>query len=170
MQKALCAQDVADVETKATRSTKSRIVNLQDVNKSISVDNLKERLSKEYSNDIEIITPNNFADLPETRDNFQSWQWCYGKTPKFTATITFTADNEDRSQEISIQVLVEEGIVNDINLTLSLGFVDEKFDENFAVMQTFKSKRYSQGLLNDLKKLFIRDATSNYLPGMSIKY
>lgn len=114
----------ADMNTNATRSIKSNVINLVEDRPGIVIKDLIEVISREYitstveKSDIEfkLVTPTeqSFSGFNKIRDQFISWDWCYGKTPKFTISEPkyYTASAGYRNLQAT--VIVKGGRIMDI--------------------------------------------------------
>lgn len=64
--------------------------------------------------------------LDELRNELQSWEWCYGKTPVFTVSRSFPVPAEllpsskvySATQELVINMAVEKGYINEVTLSI----------------------------------------------------
>ncbi len=94
----------AEIVSNATKSVRSPIKNLTDVNRNVNIPQLISAIGYEYLrthavelNDegqdllqkqrgFQLINPTEkwFPGLMELRETFASWDWSFGKTPKFT--------------------------------------------------------------------------------------
>ena len=62
-----------------------------------------------------------FPGLRVIKERLQSWDWCYGATPKFTMSKSF------HNGDVNISVMVEDGRIGDVNLYLSSSFPTSAF-------------------------------------------
>lgn len=95
--------------------------------------------------------------LNEIRNRFSSWDWCYGATPKFDITQSFTVpgsllhENTGASSSLNVTMTVENGLIAEIALHMpfelnSLGFMGEP-----KIFHTLKGKRFSVQAFEDLE-------------------
>lgn len=90
-----------------------------------------------------------FPGLNEIRDEFKSWEWCYGKTPKFTITRKFCVPENlfDRaSDELKVTMTVEYGKISDIKLYLP---ATNDFNGEFNVITNLKGQLFSVDTINN---------------------
>lgn len=134
------------IETKATRSVRSAIVNLHDFNSEITPDNLLVALANAYvsSNRISVEEPikiveateANFADLDKLTSQYRSWEWCFGLTPKFTVKKRFRIEME----QFEVNLMIEKGRIGDV-------FVSPAANIDFDCL---KGKIYSEDCLEEV--------------------
>lgn len=141
-------KDNAEVISKATASVPSPIKNLADVNRTVNIQQLLSSIGYEFlrtpatqltdgGRDLlmkqlgfQLINPTEkwFPGINELRANFASWDWCIGKTPKFSVqkSIQLKSETGEQTQqqqqeqqpqnEMKVKVDVEKGLIQDISL------------------------------------------------------
>lgn len=137
-------KDNAEVISKATASVPSPIKNLTDVNRTVNIQQLLSAIGYEFlrtpatqltdgGRDLlmkqlgfQLINPTEkwFPGISELRENFSSWDWRIGKTPKFSVQKSIQLKSEsgaDQSQqqpqqEMKVKVDVERGLIQEISL------------------------------------------------------
>lgn len=144
-------KDNAEVISKATASVPSPIKNLTDVNRTVNIQQLLSAIGYEFlrtpatqltdgGRDLlmkqlgfQLINPTEkwFPGISELRENFASWDWRIGKTPKFSVQksiqLKSESDGEQQDQqgqqqqqqqqpEMKVKVDVEKGIIQEISL------------------------------------------------------
>ncbi|XP_065083609.1 lipoyl amidotransferase LIPT1, mitochondrial [Ochlerotatus camptorhynchus] len=132
-------KDNAEVISKATASVPSPIKNLTDVNRTVNIQQLLSAIGYEFlrtpatqltdgGRDLlmkqlgfQLINPTEkwFPGISELRENFSSWDWRIGKTPKFSVqkSIQLKSEGADQQQhEMKVKVDVEKGIIQEISL------------------------------------------------------
>ncbi|XP_076262298.1 lipoyl amidotransferase LIPT1, mitochondrial-like [Rhynchophorus ferrugineus] len=98
-----------------------------------------------------------FPGITEIRDNYASWQWCYGKTPVFDITQTFTVPGDlidqktGSSAQLKVTMTVEKGKISDITLFVPYGFTALGFTGEAKVIHNLKGKKFSIEAFNDLE-------------------
>lgn len=80
-----------NIKTNATKSVRWKITNLKDVNPSITIEDLTNCFKDEYLTDdgqFKIVDPteDSFLGLTNAQQGFCSWEWLYGRTPKFAVS------------------------------------------------------------------------------------
>jgi lipoate-protein ligase A len=105
------------IESKSVDSVRSRVTNIADIDKDISVYRLANALKKSFEDSYGSITKYNVydyrnLDILYLQEKYSSWDWKYGKSPKFD--ISFS----DRFVwgEIEIALSLENGIINDMQV------------------------------------------------------
>lgn len=138
-------KDNAEVISKATASVPSPIKNLTDVNRTVNIQQLLSAIGYEFlrtpatqltdgGRDLlmkqlgfQLINPTEkwFPGISELRENFSSWDWRIGKTPKFSVQKSIqlkSAEGADQQQqqqqqqEMKVKVDVEKGLIQEISL------------------------------------------------------
>lgn len=133
-------KDNAEVISKATASVKSPIKNLTDVNRTVNIQQLLSAIGYEFlrtpatqltdgGRDLlmkqlgfQLINPTEkwFPGISELRENFSSWDWRIGKTPKFSVQKSIQLKSEgaeqQQQQEMKVKVDVEKGLIQEISL------------------------------------------------------
>jgi lipoate-protein ligase A len=76
------------IQSKGVTSVQSRVVNLKELNPEITIDNVVDAMGKafveEYGGTGEELLPSDVIDdLSPLYEKFASWEWRYGRTPKF---------------------------------------------------------------------------------------
>ncbi|XP_044004091.1 lipoyltransferase 1, mitochondrial-like [Aphidius gifuensis] len=154
------------ITTNATVSTKSPIKNLRDINPLVNTDSLIDAIGLEYlstsstsgstlNNNFQMINPNdnNYPGLNELVDEFSSWNWNYGKTPKFTVNKKIKLS--DYFDPVDVELEVQSGIVIDIKLNLPLN-VEKKYESLiFNVVDQLRGSRYSYEFINIIVNEFV---------------
>lgn len=76
------------MQSKGVTSVKSRVVNLKELNPDITIETVADAMNKAfqevYGGKCEEMLPSDVMDdLSPLYDKFSSWEWRYGRTPKF---------------------------------------------------------------------------------------
>lgn len=94
------------------------------------------------------------------RDNFKSWEWCFGETPKFNITKSFTvpvdllhSNTVGSSGSLNVTMTVEKGIISDITIYVPYEFNSAGFAGEAKVIHSLKGKRFSVQAFDDLDTL-----------------
>lgn len=118
----------AEIISKATTSVRSPIKNLADVNKNVNVQTLLSAIGYEFlrtpaeklcdggrelvmqQRGFQLINPSEewFPGLMELRKNFISWDWRFGKTPKFSVQKSIQLKSGNNSHDLKLNVDVEK--------------------------------------------------------------
>lgn len=125
----------AEIISKATASVPSSTKNLADVNKSVNVQQLLTAIGYEFlrtpaeklcdggrelvmqQRGFQLINPTEkwFPGLSELRENFSSWDWRFGKTPKFAVQKNIQLKSNDDCHNLKLNVDVEKVSASAIN-------------------------------------------------------
>lgn len=97
------------------------------------------------------------------------WDWCYGRTPLFTVSRTFPVPNEllaptkvySATQELSINMTVEKGLISDVTLNIPPGFVESGFHGEASVITHLKGKRFTSEALDALQDAMLTRHSTN---------
>ncbi|XP_058802812.1 lipoyltransferase 1, mitochondrial [Phymastichus coffea] len=152
--------------TTATESVRSAVKNLREVNSHIRVDQLLSAVGWEYlrtrsltvsdgghklveqQKGFQMINPTEdwFPGIEKLTEEFRSWAWVYGKTPKFTITRLLEAPTSGgQNHVLKLIIEVERGIVQDIKMTLP-----SDFNRDASVITNLRGKRYSHELTDSI--------------------
>lgn len=112
------------------------------------------------------------AGISEIREHLESWQWRYGKSPKFAISRSFAIpDNlllgSEAPNELKVTMVVENGMISDVSLYIPPGLFSAGFSGNVNVVTSLKGHKFSEealtylewsvgGLVNDKEK-FVTD-------------
>jgi len=128
----------AEIISKATSSVRSTVKNLADVNKNVNVQSLLTAIGYEFlrtpaeklcdggrehvmqQRGFQLINPSEkwFPGLSELRENFASWDWRFGKTPKFSVQKNIELKSGEDVHHLKLNVDVEKGLISNIELLL----------------------------------------------------
>lgn len=134
----LIKNEKAEIISKATSSVRSPIKNLADVNKSVNVQQLLTAIGYEFlrtpaekladggrehvmqQRGFQLINPTEkwFPGLNALRENFASWDWRFGKTPKFNVQKNIQLKSGDEVLNLKLNIEVEKGLISNIELLL----------------------------------------------------
>ncbi|XP_063697080.1 lipoyl amidotransferase LIPT1, mitochondrial isoform X2 [Culicoides brevitarsis] len=160
----------SEIQSKATPSVRSSIKNLADINKKINMPQLLSAIGYEYlrtpatelvdggrellekQSGFHLINPTEkwFPGLNAIKETFSSWDWRYGKTPKFSVLKSVQMKSGNGDLDMKIKLDVEKGLIEDISLMIPNS-------EPIPVVSTLKGKPYTednlQGIIAALKDL-----------------
>nr|CAD7203854.1 unnamed protein product [Timema douglasi] len=136
------------ISTNATQSMPSPVMNLCEVNSHINMEQLfsavgweflrtcpqsmqdggHDLISQQYGFQLVNPTEGWFPGLEKSREELASWDWRFGKTPKFTVTRSFRVPEEltedsMADEELRIKLDINNGIIEDITLQIPPGFM-----------------------------------------------
>lgn len=81
------------------------------------------------------------SGLDKIRSEFYSWEWRYGKTPKFVATKQYTLDNG--LGHLSVSVEVEGGIVGAVVLSIPPGVAWGRLTGEVDLVTTARDQKFT---------------------------
>ncbi|KAK6619584.1 hypothetical protein RUM43_012341 [Polyplax serrata] len=165
----------SEFQTNATKSVPSHTKNLVESNAHVSFERLLPAIGWEFLRTTAIsqmdggtelinkqigfhlINPIEhwFPGLNELRDEFTSWDWRFGKTPKFTVTRSFPipADSPDKvtGPKMNVSLRVEKGEILDISVKLPPGMSESVMSwcDHFSSLQ---GKKYSSQTFELIEK------------------
>lgn len=164
------AKDETEVITKATASVRSPIKNITDVNRHCNVPQLLSAIGYEFlrtpateladggreqvmkQRGFQLLNPTEkwFPGLSAIRDNYASWDWRFGRTPKFSVQKTVQLKSDDAKYlELKLNVTVEKGLITDINLLVPNG-------EPIPIVSALRGQEYMEdsfgGIVDALKQ------------------
>lgn len=176
----LCKHDKG-IETNATASVPSPTLNLHDVNPHVTVEKMLSSLGWEFlrssplsledggmeyaskQGGFQLVNPSEdwFPGLDKIREEFVSWAWRFGKTPKFTVTRSFPVpgvlarQSETSSngvpEELAISLEVVKGIIEDVTLRIPPSMMTAKgFTGDAEVMTSLRGKRFCESAMEIL--------------------
>ncbi|XP_053988613.1 lipoyltransferase 1, mitochondrial-like isoform X1 [Hylaeus volcanicus] len=159
------------IETNATASTRSPIKNLVDVNSHIRMDKLINALGWEYLRTKALILEDGGQDLIQRQKGFQfinptedwfpgldklisefrSWEWNYGRTPKFTVTRVLDVLVQDsKVHQFNLTLEIQNGIIEEIKMRLPPGLVSNDFSQDASVISNLRGTRYDHEVTENI--------------------
>lgn len=141
------------IESRATQSVRVPIKNLATVSPNLNVNLLQEAVGWQFlrtnidgqdegfeaacqqQRGFQMIRPDNdwFPGLDEIREDLLSYQWIFGKTPKFKVSKSFnvpsaisTAGLHQQPQQIMFELEVNNGIVQEVRVQMPQDFIDRE--------------------------------------------
>lgn len=105
---------------------------------------------------------------------FQSWDWIFGRTPKFKKIVNIPTSNLTEiffSQDpVNVEIEVESAVIKNINITVPpefLVFVTESMLTN--ITNRFLKRRFSEYMVDDIEKE-VSDFFKNKLSDKRLSY
>ncbi|XP_006887852.1 PREDICTED: lipoyltransferase 1, mitochondrial isoform X2 [Elephantulus edwardii] len=146
------------IKSNATASIPSLVKNLLEKDPTLTCEVLMNAIATEYAachgidNHINLINPADetlFPGINNKAKELQTWEWIYGKTPKFSINTTFHVLDGQSHFEINVYVDIKNGRIQVCNIEapdhwlplevcdkLNSGFIDSKFCPNEITMLT----------------------------------
>ncbi|KAL1122188.1 hypothetical protein AAG570_003593 [Ranatra chinensis] len=159
--------------TNATQSIPSPTVNLSEVHSGVSMERLMTALGWEYlrtapvsqqdagwpfvskQRGFQLINPTDewFPGLEKIKEEFESWDWVYGRTPSFKVRQMLNIGNS----QLTFVVEVDKGVVLDVSLELPPGTSwggdsGSSTDNQVKVVSSVRGQRYTEDLLKVLER------------------
>ncbi|CAI6344458.1 unnamed protein product [Macrosiphum euphorbiae] len=128
-----------NIETNATVSVTSDVLNLTQINNKVCINRLMTAVGLQYLKTVgntttinqgfNYVTPNEqtFPGFNEIKNEMESWEWIYGRTPKFNITVKCN----DQSVILSVKNGIIENVATACNVSLN-NLVNEKFNMNIV--------------------------------------
>ncbi|BFZ21420.1 hypothetical protein BsWGS_24459 [Bradybaena similaris] len=146
------------IESKATKSVPSSVQNLKDRAPDMTFELLVNVIGQRFLQQVDqqlshqnfrFIDPVNEVEFPGVKDilnRLKSWDWIYGKTPKFSLHRTFSGHKfQDDFCTLTITINIEKGHVASVSLHLN----NEKLSELVAAVNTFYTVNIQDLMLKD---------------------
>ena len=159
------------IETDATASTRSPIKNLIDVNSHIRMDKLINAVGWEFlrtkalvledggqnliqrQKGFQYINPTEdwFPGLNELVNELRSWEWNYGKTPKFSVTRVLDVPLRDNKvHRFTLTLDIHAGIIEEIKMRLPADLVSNDFSQEASVITNLRGTRYDHEVMENI--------------------
>ncbi|XP_039282240.1 lipoyltransferase 1, mitochondrial isoform X2 [Nilaparvata lugens] len=163
-----------EIKTNATKSIPSPTKNLSQMNPSISVGHLLNAVGWEYlrrkpmsledggsqlisrQNGFQLVNPTDdwFPGLAKIRDEFESWDWRYGQSPKFSISKAFPLPAgvcENSAEQLTVKVDIEKGLVQDVVLHVPHSLMNAHgLSDGLQILSSMKGRRFSEEALEEL--------------------
>lgn len=155
--------ETANYLGKATVSVPASVRNLCDVNRSVNIPQLLSAVGYEYlrtaateledggyaqtqqQRGFQLVNPTEkwFPGIKEIRDEFASWDWIFGRTPKFVVEkeLQLKADNKEHKLVLSVEV--EKGLMTGISIVMPNS-------ERVPVVSGLHQQPYNENNLNGI--------------------
>lgn len=165
------------IDSNATKSIPAEIMNLSETSDKITMESLISAIGWEYlkmdpvvlrddsehlgdQQGFQLINPTEewFPGLTQIYNDLRSWEWIYGKTPKFSLKRSFPLLNSNKN-DVNVKINVENGLVNGMNLELSgdeIKIVSLE-GEKFTNVTNELKITLGENELNDDNKKFVKE-------------
>lgn len=160
---ALIKEDV-QIVSRATSSVRSPVKNLIDVNRHVNIPQLQTAIGYEFlrtmataledggrelvmqQRGFQLINPteNWYPGLNEIREQFASWEWRFGKTPKFSVLKTIQLKCDGKDQDVQLKIVVDAGRIAEIMLILP------NCETTIPVVSAFCNEPYTEDNLHNI--------------------
>uniref|UniRef100_W8CD76 Lipoyltransferase 1, mitochondrial n=1 Tax=Ceratitis capitata TaxID=7213 RepID=W8CD76_CERCA len=164
----------------STQSVRSPIKNLCEINRNVNISQLISAIGYEYlrtfatelqdggnqqimkQRGFQLINPTEkwFPGITDLRTEFNSWEWIFGKTPKFTVEKDLFLKDQDKQHKMILNVQVEKGLINDVSITMPNG-------ERLPVVSTLQNQFYNEENLNKIINALKLASTDNIMQAIN---
>jgi len=141
------------LQKKGIDSVASRVVNLKDISKEITINSLKHALIKSfndfYKTNAEIININEGTiDVTDYIKKYSSWEWNYSESPDFNVTL----EEKFSWGLIEIYAVVSDGIIKNCKIyTDSIKLEDFHKLEKALENEMFKAENMTKVIKSSIK-------------------
>jgi len=95
LHQALNNPDAAVIDTNATKSVRSPVENIinrvSDVDMDDLIENIETAIAQQFSEDVHVLdvdpVEESYEGIDNLTKNYESWEWIFGKSPKFTIAL-----------------------------------------------------------------------------------
>lgn len=160
------------IRTNSSLSTRSKVINLKEINDDLSVDQVVSDLASSYSElygfetsaDKKKVVEGDEADLMSLKtikDELQSWDWLYGMTPKFNLERSLTLMEGGVEKKVKFNVQINKGLFEKIDIESELNSPNpvESFKRLIGTKFTYK-----EAMVNITKSLDVDGKTTAIEP------
>ncbi|XP_036397208.1 lipoyltransferase 1, mitochondrial [Megalops cyprinoides] len=115
------------ITSNATPSVPSQVKNLMDEDPTLDCDMIMEALASQYNLEfglkgpVTLVDPTDELSMPGIRNmalELQTWEWVYGRTPKFSVSTCFEVSCETSSTNVTLNMDVKNGIIETCTIEL----------------------------------------------------
>lgn len=156
-------KDKINYISNSTPSVRSPIKNLCEINRNVNISQLISAVGYEYmrtfateltdggnqqimkQRGFQLINPTEkwFPGIDDLRTEFNSWEWIYGKTPKFSVEKELFLKDQNKEHKMILNVQVEKGLIHDVTITMPNG-------EQLPVVSSLQRKCYNEENLSKI--------------------
>lgn len=92
-----------------------------------------------------------FTGLDKLISEFRSWEWNYGRTPKFTVTRVLDVLAQDsKVHQFNLTLEIQNGIIEEIKMRLPPGLVSNDFSQDASVISNLRGTRYDHEVTENI--------------------
>lgn len=89
--------------------------------------------------------------MDKLTNEFRSWSWNFGKTPKFTVTRAFEVTAHDgKVHRLNLRLDVQDGIVEEVRMSLPNELASADFDQDASVITNLCGTRYNHEITDNI--------------------
>lgn len=161
------------LDSKGIKSIKSRVLNLKDMNKDITIDLINNSFIEQYrnTNDVDCVEYIYKEDMEKNKPlmekvkRYKSWEWTYGESPKSNLLL----EEKFSWGIIEFNLYIESGVIENCKI-----YTDSIINDDFKILEKnlLNKKIKKESLLNEvsksLKNKSIKDDLYLYINNLSI--
>ncbi|XP_039954225.1 lipoyltransferase 1, mitochondrial [Bactrocera tryoni] len=164
----------------STHSVRSPIKNLCEINRNVNTSQLISSVGYEYlrtfatelrdggnqqimkQRGFQLINPTEkwFPGIGNLRTEFKSWEWIYGKTPKFSVEKEIFLKDQDKEHKMVLNVQVEKGLIHNVTITMPNR-------EQLPVVSSLQRKCYNEENLSKIINALKLASTDNIMQAIN---
>ncbi|XP_018791088.1 PREDICTED: lipoyltransferase 1, mitochondrial [Bactrocera latifrons] len=164
----------------STPSVRSPIKNLCEINRNVNTSQLISSVGYEYlrtfatelrdggnqqimkQRGFQLINPTEkwFPGIGNLRTEFKSWEWIYGKTPKFSVEKEIFLKDQDKEHKMILNVQVEKGLIHNVTITMPNR-------EQLPVVSSLQRKCYNEQNLSKIINALKLASTDNIMQAIN---
>lgn len=162
------------IKTNSSLSTRSKVVNLKELDNNINVDQVVSDLASSYTELYKFETnadhkkvirgdETDLVSLNTIKDELQSWSWVYGMTPRFSLEKCLTLTEKGVEKSVKFNVQVNKGLFEkiDIESDLSCPIPTKSFEQLIGT-----KFNYREAMVNVAKLLDVDEKNTQSGPTM----
>lgn len=92
-----------------------------------------------------------YLGIDNFTSEFRSWDWNFGRTPKFivTRTLDFPA-HDGKIYRLNLSLEVQNGFVEEIRMSLPAGLVSTDFAQDASVISNIRGTKYNHDVTENI--------------------
>ncbi|KAM9321554.1 lipoyl amidotransferase LIPT1, mitochondrial [Gastrophryne carolinensis] len=115
------------IQSNATPSVPSLVRNLSQADPSLTCEAVMDAVARQYSLDYDnkphvlVVDPTDettFPSISQKKQDLCTWQWIYGKTPKFDVVTSFQIEHKDSVKEAHLSMAIKNGCIESCSIVL----------------------------------------------------
>ncbi|XP_029444119.1 lipoyltransferase 1, mitochondrial [Rhinatrema bivittatum] len=115
------------IKSNATVSVPALVKNLLDVDPTLTCEAVTDAMAAEYAahhqidSRVKLVNPMDeivFPGIGNKRTELQTWEWIYGKTPRFSVSLCFQIVHEQSKLDVKLNMNVKNGAIESCSLQL----------------------------------------------------
>ncbi|XP_004474427.2 lipoyl amidotransferase LIPT1, mitochondrial [Dasypus novemcinctus] len=157
------------IKSNATASIPSIVKNLLEKDPTLTCEVLMNAIAAEYAayhqidNHINLIDPTDetlFPGIHGRAKELQTWEWLYGKTPKFSISTSFNVVYEQSHLEIKVYIDIKNGRIESCNIEAPEHWLPREITDRFNL--SFVGSKFCPVETTMLANIFLRTCPENH--------